>query len=274
MKNKLKTILFFSIALIFSDIYAKPDITQIHSLQSKYLKKITDVIDKDTIVLITIDDNFVLPKAAMFNHKLHNNFITNLVRKAEKNPHYLTIVTNWYAQRKIKLVEDGWPEFIESLKEKGATVYGICVMPIALKNIEQHRLSELKQLGINFSEKINDKKVVDIKDVRGWKSMFYHGIIFTGRLNKIQPFIDLIKVTNIDPKKIVIFDNNRRDLTYMGKSMMVFNMWFYGVDYQAISKIKVKPDLNIVKFQQKQLIYQGKWYEDDVAKTMLLEKNK
>lgn len=274
MKTKLKIILLSSLIIIFTNAYARLDITQINSLKSKSLQRIIDKIDEETIVLITIDDNLVIPQSAMFHNNLHSNFITNLVKQAEKNPDNLTIIANWYAQRKIKLVEDEWLELINHLKEKGAKVYGLCVMPIPLNNIEEHRLSELKLLGINFSEKVNDKNIVDIKDVRGWKSLFYNGIIFTGRLNKIQPFIDLMKVTNIDPKKIVIFDHSKRDLKYMGKSMMVFNIWFYGINYQAANQVRVRPSLDIVRFQQEQLIYQGKWYEDDVAKTMLLEKNK
>ena len=61
------------------------------------------------------------------------------------------------------LVEGGWKDFIENLKKRKIPVYGLCTMPIQIQNIEPKRLLELKELGISFTEKINDKDIIEIE---------------------------------------------------------------------------------------------------------------
>ena len=76
---------------------------------------------------------------------------------------YNIIVSKWYQQRQVRLVEDGWVDFVKKLRSKGAVVYGFCSMPIHLVNIEEKRYLEAKDLDIIFTSKINGKEVLEIE---------------------------------------------------------------------------------------------------------------
>ena len=123
----------------------------------------------------------------------------------------------------------------------------------------------MTKLGIKFDSKINDKEIFTIETHKSKKSTFYKGIIFTGSFTKAQSLLDLIKVTNISPKKIIVFDDQKRNVDKIDKVLRVFDMDFFNVHYLAIKEIKAKIHPEIIKFQQHQLIKNGKWFEDDEA---------
>ena len=146
--------------LIFSSSVANAEFTATYSVNSPVIKKIEEWVDKHTIVFIEIDDTLIMPKSLMFSFDSnpYRLFIDNLISLGERMPAYKASVAAWYQQRQVKLVESGWVDFINRLKEKGVAVYGICSMPLHLLNIEEKRYIEVKDLGITFSNAINKQE--------------------------------------------------------------------------------------------------------------------
>ena len=206
MKNSFK--LLSIILIIIFNVSAKAEVITTYSINSTTIQKIDKLIDEDTVVFVELDDVLVRPQSKMFDYgdNPHRLFIDSLVALAMENSRYLNQIATWYQMRKIRLVEDGWQDFINNLKKRKIPVYGLCFMPIQLQNIEQKRFLELKDLGIRFTDKIDGKNVIEIAKKEKWASQFYYGIIFTGPFTKAQTLVDLMKITNISPKKIVVFD--------------------------------------------------------------------
>lgn len=269
---------FLRMTLLLLTLYflpAKAEVIPTYSINSSTIQKIDKWIDKDTIVFVELDEVLVMPRSKMFyyNDNPYRLFISNLISLSNENSKYFAPLIKWYQSRKIRLVEDGWQNFIEDLKKKNIPVYGFCSMPIHLENIEAYRLKEIEELGIKFTAQVNGKDLVEINKQGGWKSVFFHGIIFTGPFSKSQTMLDFIKVTNISPKKILVFDKIKNDSQIMDKTLRRFRMEYYNILYLGAREFKDKPDPNVVVMQQRTLLEQGKWLEDEEAESILKRGN-
>lgn len=269
MSNKLK--IFVCLFVIFSNVISKAELITTYSINSPTVKEIEEWVDKDTIIFIELDDTLVMPQSKMFSFDSnpYRIFLSNLVTLGEKSPAYTKAVANWFGQRKVRLVEDGWVDLISKARARGAKIYGICSMPLYLINIEEKRLKELKDLGIIFDSKINNTEELVIKREFPWFAKFYKGIIFNGPYSKQETILELFKVTNSIPKKLVTFANIKHDIKFIDKGLRKFNMYFKSVLYLGSREVTGRPDDEVVKFQQRELIEKGKWYEDEEAAKLL-----
>ena len=269
MKNKIKVLFVLSVLIFYGT--AKGEIIPTYSVDSVTIKNLDSIIDENTIVFIGLDDVLVMPKSKMFYYgdNPYRLFIYELFSLSKTNPRYLNLIVKWYQMRKLMLVEGGWKDFIENLKKRKVPVYGLCTMPIQIQNIEPKRLLELKELGISFTEKINDKDIIEIEKKDDQSSIFYHGIIFTGASAKANALLNFMKVSNISPKKIVVFDNSKSELQTIESNFYRFRINFYSILYLGAQQFVDIPDPNVVRLQQKTLFDQEKWLEDEEAEASL-----
>lgn len=259
-------LIIFIITISITTI-SRAEVITTYSVNSSTVKKIEEWVDKDTIIFIEIDDVLVMPKSKMFSYDSnpYRMFLNNLVTLGDRSPVYNKAIANWYGQRKVRLVEDGWIDFIQRVRDKGAKVYGLCSMPIELLNINEKRLKELQDLGIVFDSKINGKEQLIINNERSWPSMFDKGIVYTNAFAKSEAILDLFKVTNLSPKKLLSFGHIKYKVKAFDKVLRRFNMYFKSVLYLGSREVTGRPDAEIVRFQQRELIEKGKWYEDEEA---------
>lgn len=254
------------ISLIFTICNpVKGEIITTYSIDSITIKNIDNLIDKDTLVFIELDDVISIPKSKMFHYgnNPYRLFIPNLLTLSKDNSQYLNLIARWYQMRKLMLVEDGWKNFINDLKKRKIPVYGLATMPIHLQNIEQKRFLELKELGIIFTDKINDKNIMEIDKQDGWSSSFYHGIIFMGPFSKAKTLLNFIKISNISPKKIIVFDKVKYELETIERAFNSFRIDFYSILYWGANQVISIQDPEVIQLQQKALLEKGKWLEDN-----------
>ena len=270
MTNRFRSLFMWLLMLLMNNS-AQGEIITTYSINSITIKKIDKLIDEDTVVFVELDEVLVMPKSKMFSYgdNPYRLFIYDLLTLSKENSTYLNQIVSWYQMRKIRLVEDGWQDFINDLKKRNIQVYGFCTMPIHLQNIEQKRFAELKELGITFTDKINGKEVVEIGKKAGWSSLFYHGIIFTGPFTKSKTLLDFIKISNISPKKIMIFDKIESELQIIERSFNRFRIDFYSIFYWGARGVTDHPDPKVIRLQQQTLFEQGKWLEDNEAEVLV-----
>ena len=263
-------LLALMLLLILSSSVANAEFTATYSVNSPTIQKIEEWVDKHTIVFIEIDDTLMMPKSLMFSFDSnpYRLFIDNLISLGARMPAYKASVAVWYQQRQVKLVENGWVDFINRLKEKGVTVYGICSMSLQLLNIEEKRYMEVKDFGITFSNAINKQEDFVIEKKEAWFSRFYKGIIFTGPYSKSHTLIEFLRITSV-PSKMLIISSINQEVKAIDSELRIFNMDYYSVYYLGSREVRGKPDEQLVKLQQQELIQNGKWLEDDAAKLLL-----
>jgi len=127
MKNSFRGLLAILLFLFFNNS-AQGGVTSTYSINSTTIQKIDKLIDKDTIVFVELDDVLVMPQSKMFYYgdNPHRLFINTLIALAMENSIYLNRIATWYQMRKVRLVEDGWQNFINNLKKRNIPVYGLC----------------------------------------------------------------------------------------------------------------------------------------------------
>ncbi len=272
--NKILKKTFILFFLLFGVNNANAKIGSADNLDSKTMQDMAYWVDKHTIIIINIDDVITIPRSKMFAMGANPNrqFISNLLSLSMQQPSYKSAIASWYQQRQIKLVDKNWISYIEKAKAKGAIIYGLCSMPIELLNIEEKRFQELQYLGVNFTNEVNKQSQLIISNKQKWFSSFYKGIIFTGPYSKSQTILDFIRVTNYVPKKMLVIDSVLNELKKIDQSLKIFNMDFYNIEYLGAKNTLEKPDANIVKLQQQQLILNSKWLEDDAAEQVVNSK--
>ena len=267
---KLKTILTCLVFTTFISISNAKLVQDIRSVEYLMSSQLLEWADSDTMILIEVDNTIVAPKSDMFSYKdnPYKGFISSLVKLGKKNNEYNQIVASWYQKREVKILDKKWGQLISLLKDRGAKVFGVCSMPLRLVNVEQKRLAELSALGISFTPEVNKKNQFIIKSQTDWASRFYSGIIFTGRYSQTRTILDFLRETYI-PKKLLFVSHKIHELKNLDKKLRVFNMDFYSVHYSGIKYVSKKPIESVVKFQQRELLQNSKWIEDEEVKNIL-----
>lgn len=275
MNDKILKIIFIILFELLTLNSATAKTISTASLDSNTMKKIERWVEKGTTVFIELDDTVMIPESKMFSFIANPNrqFIDNIVIASRKMPAYKQAAAAWYGQRRVKLVDDKWIDFIGRLKAKGAIIYGICKMPLRLTNIEEKRYQEVKQLGINFLSTVNNQESLVIAKKNDWFSAFHKGIIFIGPYSQAQALLDFIRVTNHIPPKMLVIGSSESAIKKIDQALKIFNMYYYSVYYTGARTALAKPDSAVVKLQQRELIQNNRWLEDDAAAALLTQNN-
>lgn len=282
MINKLTKNIFLATSIIviyFMQLQSvSAEIFATQSLDSDEIKNLLKTIDSSSLVLINLEDTIIASRSKMFIYKDNpdRSFITHLLINAKENPFFNPAIKAWFENRKVDLVESSWLGFIEELKKTGALVLGFCEIDSKIydlvKNPEDVYYKDLNKHGINFIDKVNNQQLIKLDNLSDRWSVFYKGIIFTGPFSKAQTLIDFMKITNIIPRKIIVFDNRIDQLNQIKYYLRTFDLDYYGVNYLAVAERTGTPDSKIIKFQQETLINEGKWLEDEEAESALKNK--
>ena len=275
-RSKLRKLLvnFLMLAILIYNFSSEAKNLTTYSINSPTTADFIKIVDKDTLVLISIDNIILTPKSKIFRTTSpYNSFVEDLINRSLKSPSFITHAANWYKQRQMILVEDGWPEFIEKLKKTGAKVVGLSKLHYklysAIKEPELLIYKELNQFNIKFTDKINNLELFKIGSLGGMNSIFYKGIIFTGSFSKAQTIVDFMKVTYNVPKKILVFETRMDYIEQIEDFLKPYDTDYFFVYYLAERDLPGKPLKEAVILQQQQLINAEKWIEDEEAERMV-----
>ncbi|AFC74040.1 DUF2608 domain-containing protein [Rickettsia montanensis] len=245
-----------------------------YSVDSVTMKNLLPKIDADTLVLINIDNTIITPKSKLFRYQDNSyiNFTKHLYSLAADNASVNKTIAKLIVQRQMMLVESKWVDLINKMKQQGATVLGLqeITAPCNLiENYERWLYTLLYRLNINFTNKVNDKDVFRFNPSDAEAPIFYLGIIFTGNINRVKALIEFLKIIPKQPKKIVIFANNKKDLENMDSYLSMVDIGYYGIEYLGWQMLPGSPDHQIAELQQSTFLNTGQWLEDDTAAKML-----
>lgn len=244
-----------------------------YSINSVTVNDLFKKINATSLILINIDNTIITPKSVMFRYTSpYKGFIDELSSLAKYQTNINEVIARLILQRQVMLVEPNWPKFIDKLKETGAMVFGFTKNNSAynkIKNFEEWQYSQLNNLAIKFTNKINNKDIFKFDETNITSPVFYKGIIFTGSLNKAKTLEEFMNITNITPSHILIFENTKIELNYINNFLQTIDLDYYGVEYLAAAELAGSPEADIVKLQQELFLKTGKWLEDDDAKQLM-----
>lgn len=245
------------------------------SIKSQTIQDIVKLADASTIVLVNIQDTILVPQSKMFRYYNNPNraFIGNLVSAAQRVPSLNNALAVLLIRRKMTIVEEGWPDLITQLKNTGALVLGVYHTDISeynlVGNYEELRVKQLYDLGVYFTNQVNNKEIIPLGN-NDSKAKFYKGVLFSGKLSKAGSLIELMKVANISPRKVIFFDTTDYDVQKMQYELRIFDIDYYSVQYTAVMKPTTDQlDMDVMTLQQNMLINKHQWLEDDEAENLI-----
>lgn len=237
------------------------------------VQTILATLERGTVIFLDVDDTLITPQSKTFRATSPFRTLIDHIKKQRDNiPNFERVLSHWRLQRKICLVSDQWPEYIEILK-KNYAVYALTKVDTgrvgAISSMEKWRYNELKGLGITFTPTcpgISEGTLVEDTS-KSYPATFYKGIFMTGSFNKGDVIAAFLKTQR--PSQIVLIDD-RED--YMQDAVVECNRQFIpflGILFKGVELIPGKPNPQVAEFQKRNLIDHAEWVEDEEAEKNL-----
>lgn len=250
-----------------------PNHTTVFPIASSALEilKLIKNIPAGASIFIDVDDTIITPKSVTFRSPPYNQMISRI--KANKNNYdnFEEIVSNWRLQRKVILIDEEWTQVLNILK-KDYSVYALTQMNTGesgnIPSVQKWRYEELKSLGIEFS---SNEKLAIYNTAPKNDAVFYKGIFITGNHSKSGTLAKFAEDLNYS---FIVFVDDRKDhLEDVRDYCKKYNIGFLGVLFDGLKNLLGKPDPKLAEFQERYLIENAKWLEDEEAYELMAKSN-
>lgn len=250
------------------------------SLQIAYtldeVKALLANVPKETVIFLDVDDTLITPQSNLFRTTSpFRTIIDQIKAQRDQIPNVELILSHWRLQRKIRLVSDGWPAYIDELKTT-YPVYALTKMESgkigAIPSMEEWRYEELKKYGMTFTPTcpgIVDGILVSHPS-KPSPAVFYKGIFITGSFNKSDVIAAFLKAQR--PPQIVLIDDRIEYLQDVMEECQRQSLPFLGILYKGVKLISGTPDPRIAAFQEHYLHEHAEWLEDEEAREKMERK--
>ncbi len=246
-------------------------IFEIQDLSS--FKNAVQFLDDNTVVLLDIDYTLIVPcDAALLpcGNRLRKQYLYRLdVPRRELLQSIIAL------ESEEKLIDDGFLEVINLLKEKNISVFGFTALDTGkygkIENLEDWRLKVLEKLGIAFSSVTHHKSIIQLhkpSQHNGNYPVFKNGVVFTNRQSKGKIFTAFVDLLKNKPKKVIFIDDSRQYLESVEGAAKKLDIEFVGFHYRAAEALQSEFDEELGTFQFEHLLEHEHWLADKEARTM------
>ena len=233
------------------------------------LSEFWNSVPENTLVLLDVDDTLIRPQSVMFDyHSGHQQFIDDLKKRHHEIDNFAEILGQWLIKRQVMLVEDAWPQLIKNLKSKPLTrVYGFTqintgVMPY-IKSMEEWRADELQSMDIIFSH--DDQPSVKLCENNQGYACFHRGVLITGPFSKCQLLDAFLQQSSDKPSHIIFVDDRLDHIEAIKDYAAAKDIGYTGIHYQGAQILQRACDPQVMAYQQRMLMEQTIWLEDEEA---------
>lgn len=235
-------------------------------------------LPKNSFIFVDVDDTLIAPVSKAFRLPPALQIIDQIKEKKDHYPHYEKIVSQWRLQRQVQLLDKQWPHILESLK-KNHYVFGLTKMDTGtfgvIESIERWRAGELAQFGIKFlcdfpfDPLKSSEQIIELEPERFHGPTFHQGIFFTGEASKADVLTLLNTNNQFSKSHIVLIDDRQEQLKAIEALCDRWGIPFIGILFEGARHLEGQADPHLVAFQQKYLLENLIWLEDDKAETYL-----
>lgn len=243
----------------------------------KDIQKYFDHLDQQSLVLWDVDytlmistDKILLPG----NEVIYSELISSYLDQ-EPNQRWNELISQIFIHSPIQLVDSKLPKIISSLQAKGIPTLAFTAMKTGsfglIQSMENWRINQLHQLGINFSQLFPQYDGLNWKENTPYlgSPAFKGGVLCSDSLPKgpvLKKFLTEIKQK---PRRIIFFDDNLYCLKSVEKALKEMKIPFIGIHYLATKEMKASIDMTIAHYQFQTLLEKGIWLTDQEAQRAL-----
>ncbi len=228
--------------VVFSSGYVCANIAPLHSI-----KDIHQHIQNHNHVLVVfdIDDTLTILNEPAFqrpNFKIHHAGTFDKIMSPLNEKEKLMAFTLPLLTTPSALIEKETPAFIETLQKNGIKTIALTAATggkIAGIAVEDHRIAELKRVGIDFSKSfigMPEIVFVGFPTTEIGRSPFYkNGVILANERDKGLVLVEFLKTISWKPDLIVFVDDRIEHVQAVQKGLAGFDphIHFKGFHYQA-----------------------------------------
>lgn len=236
--------------------------------------------DEKSLTLLDIDDTIIVPKSHMFRpSSKHYHFIDKIKANMQSIPNYAEILSVWRLNREIILVNNNWPAFVKERKNMGYNIYALTQMRPGefgrIKSMEDWRYNELKSIGVEFVEEFQGQDNIEVLPETAFKEMsgllsaavFHKGFFMTGGHSKGSVARYILEENY--PSKVFFVDDREDHVKDVGRICQEFNIPYFGAIYRGVDLLSCKTPSNVHDLQEKMLMEELRWVEDEEAEEMV-----
>lgn len=237
-------------------------------VETAHFQEIVSYIEKDTLVILDIDDTLLIPKQMLgcdewFKHRCKEHCATGIssTDALEKT------LAEWEAIRhisKMQIVEPGTERVVSSMQELGVTVMGLTTQGLALATRTVEQLKEL-QLNLTLTAPSPDDTCLAINR---HCILYRKGILFTSGMPKGECLFALCEKIGYEPKRIVFINDKTSHLEDVQSSAETRGIEFIGLRYGFSDQRKEAFRSEIADYQFAHSTFQH-LLSDEEAKSMM-----
>lgn len=265
MRKLYCCILLFTISFInlFSLVIQAPNLGVVNEGLQDIDERTLIVWDVD-YTLITPADALLSPAGEAFRKEFNKRYASEEFREF-----YEDRMSRVVSQRKIRLVEEQVLALLQTLKNKGAKVMALTAIRTGkfgvVPNVEDWRVQELRNLGIDFSESFtNEKLVFDEFSGKISPPVFTKGVLCSDSYSKGQVLAAFLKRVNFTPSKILFIDDRMEYIEAVEREFS--DRAIVSFHYTAALDQLPRFDEALAGFQLNYLLEHGQWLSDTEAR--------
>lgn len=242
----------------------------------KHFDEIETYVDKDTLLLLDIDDTLLSPCQMLggdqwFRHRLekHLEEHMNFTKALE------LAVAEWVAVRhmtQMELVEEGINTSLKRLQKRGFFVMGLTAQGCALSHRTVEHLRH-HDIDLSIASPLTTPYYYEDQD-QG--ILFRKGILFTSGTPKGRALIHLLEHFSWQPKKIVFVDDRESNLVDVEQAALDKTIDFIGLRYGYADGRKEQFDPSLADIQLKHSLFHSILSDEEalIKKMELFEEEK
>ncbi|MDB6096536.1 MAG: hypothetical protein JWM09_814 [Francisellaceae bacterium] len=256
--------------------------TQIYSL--KELIPLFESLSPNDLVVFDVDQVLIDPTDIILSY--NGEALKSLLLKKLEREYGVDKANEFYSiiikDRAVRLVEPETPKIIQQLIDKKIPVVALTAFPTGpfgvINNLEDWRLSQLKNLNIDFSNSFKNK----IKEPHYFKELYFSkenkrnplfkdGILFTGtggmgahnvgKGQVLQSFLTLVGSTG----RVIFIDDNKNHLENVLTIATKNQIPLQAFQYLGAAKLPAELNESLSYFQFEYLTTHKKWLADAKA---------
>lgn len=224
------------------------------------------------LVVLDIDDTLLIPQQSLGN----DCWFTHRMRRYEeagsgKSEALEKALADWQGVRmltKVRIVEEGTAEIINSLQEQGVSVMALTTQGLALAT---RTILQLDSLGIQLAQ--TAPTMEDIYFINGTFKhqqgvLFREGVLFTSGTKKGTALLTLLSKTELTPTRVIFINDKLTHLRDVEESLEEVGLDFIGLRYSHEDE-RVKnfdPELAELQWHHSTL---GRLLSDEEARELL-----
>ncbi len=282
--------LLLSIPILFlpSCSLFKADIKEIDSLTQ--VENELHKMGKNDLVVFDMDHTIINPQESVFNllyepasifDSSDQNFIKEIrtewqaLRISKGENYFNKLLSAVWEKTFFKPVESNTVPIIKDLQNRGIKVIALTSSNTGkfgvIENMQQWRLSNLHQVGLDFSAsfELQETEFKNLPPQFGFHPIFYKGILCSAGNPKGKMLAAFLEKIGFQPKKILFFDDNIEQCKSVDREMKKLSISVQCYCYRAAFKNKIKLNQKVVRYQSDHWIEQEAFIPEKEVLEML-----